>query len=75
MPDRLPGTRSIQSANGIVETARYIGFAVGPLAGGALTAVGGVELGDARRRRDRSSPSAVVALTLRVRRHPEPTLG
>ncbi len=38
----VAGNRSIQSANGIVETARYIGFTVGPLAGGALTAAGGV---------------------------------
>jgi MFS family permease len=53
----VAGTRSVQSANGIVETARYVGFAVGPLAGGALTAIGGVELAmlvDAAR----SSPSA-----------------
>ena len=60
----------MQSANGIVETARYVGFAVGPLAGGALTAIGGVELAMLV---DAASFVAVggVALTLRVRRHPE----
>jgi MFS family permease len=66
--------RSIQSANGIVETARYIGFAVGPLAGGALTAIGGVELAMLV---DSATfvVVAVVAGTLKVRRHPEPTQG
>ena len=70
----VSGTRSIQSANGIVETARYIGFAVGPLAGGALTAVGGVEwamLADSAT----FVIVAVVAGTLKVRRRPEPTRG
>ena len=70
----VAGTRSVQSANGIVETARYVGFAVGPLAGGALTAIGGVELAMLV---DAASFVAVggVALTLRVRRRPEPTGG
>ncbi len=70
----VAGTRSVQSANGIVETARYVGFAVGPLAGGALTAIGGVELAMLV---DAASFVAVggVALTLRVRRHPEATGG
>ena len=70
----VSGTRSIQSANGIVETARYIGFAVGPLAGGALTAVGGVEwamLADSAT----FVIVAIVAGTLKVRRRPEPTRG
>ena len=70
----VAGERSIQSANGIVETARYIGFAVGPLAGGALTALGGVELAMLV---DAASFVAVgvVALTLKVRRRPEPSQG
>jgi MFS family permease len=70
----VAGTRSVQSANGIVETARYVGFAVGPLAGGALTAIGGVELAMLV---DAASFVAVggVALALRVRRRPEPTGG
>jgi MFS family permease len=70
----VSGTRSIQSANGIVETARYVGFAVGPLAGGALTAVGGVEwamLVDSAT----FVVVAAVAGTLKVRRRPEPTHG
>jgi MFS family permease len=70
----VSGERSIQSANGIVETARYIGFAVGPLAGGALTALGGVRVAmlvDAAT----FVVVAVVALSLRVRRHPEPAHG
>lgn len=37
-PDRLA------AANGRVETARYLGFTVGPLAGGALAAAGGMRL-------------------------------
>ena len=66
-----PGTRSIQAANGIVETARYIGFAVGPLAGGALIAVGGVELAMLV---DAGSFLAWPSSRSRcaVRRHPEP---
>jgi MFS family permease len=39
----LAGER-VQEANGHVETARYIGFGVGPLVGGLLFAVGGLEL-------------------------------
>ena len=70
----VAGNRSIQSANGIVETARYIGFTVGPLAGGALTAAGGVRLAMLV---DAASflVVAAVALGLQVRRHPEPVTG
>lgn len=70
----MAGDRSIQSANGLVETARYIGFTVGPLAGGVLTAVGGVRLAMLV---DAASfvVVAAVAVTLRVRRHPEPASG
>jgi predicted MFS family arabinose efflux permease len=39
----LAGTR-VQEANGHVETVRYIGFGVGPLVGGLLYALGGLEL-------------------------------
>lgn len=70
----VAGERNIQSANGMVETARYIGFAVGPLAGGALTALGGVQLAmivDA----GTFVVVAAVALSLGVRRRPEPTHG
>lgn len=37
------GRRSLQRANGLVETTRYIGFSVGPLLGGALKELGGTE--------------------------------
>jgi MFS family permease len=70
----VAGDRSIQAANGMVETARYIGFAVGPVGGGALTAVGGVRLAmlvDAAT----FVVVAVVAVSLGVRRHPEPVEG
>lgn len=39
----LAGDR-VQEANGHVETTRYIGFGVGPLVGGLLFSVGGLEL-------------------------------
>ena len=39
----LAGER-VQEANGHVETARYIGFGVGPLIGGLLYSLGGLEL-------------------------------
>lgn len=38
----VAGEAKLIVANGRVETARYIGFTVGPLAGGALAAAGGV---------------------------------
>ncbi len=37
----VAGTRTLQAANGIVETARALGFAVGPLCGSLLVATGG----------------------------------
>jgi MFS family permease len=61
--------RSTQSANGIVETARYVGFAVGPLIGGASTGLGGVRLAmlvDAAT----FLIVAAVAVALRVQRQP-----
>jgi MFS family permease len=39
----LAGDR-VQEANGHVETVRYVGFGVGPLVGGLLFAIGGLEL-------------------------------
>jgi Na+/melibiose symporter-like transporter len=59
----------IQEANGHIETARYIGFGVGPLLGGFLFAAGGLELAmlvDAAT----FAAVAIAALTLRVRRDP-----
>jgi len=65
----LSGEDRVQEANGHVETARYIGFGVGPLLGGLLFAAGGLELAmlvDAAT----FAAVAVAALSLRVRRRP-----
>lgn len=59
----------VQEANGHIETARYIGFGVGPLLGGFLFAFGGLELAmlvDAVT----FAAVALAALALRVRRNP-----
>jgi hypothetical protein len=61
--------RRIQQANGHVETARYIGFGAGPVLGGFLFALGGLELAmlvDAAT----FAAVALAALALRVRRDP-----
>ena len=65
----LAGEDRIQEANGHIETARYIGFGIGPLLGGLLFAAGGLELAmlvDAAT----FAFVALAALTLRVRRGP-----
>jgi len=65
----LAGEERIQEANGHVETVRYVGFGVGPLLGGLLFSVGGLELAmlvDAAT----FAAVAVAALALRVRRAP-----
>lgn len=65
----LSGEHRIQEANGHIETARYIGFGVGPLLGGLLFAAGGLELAmlvDAAT----FAAVALAALALRVRRDP-----
>ncbi len=65
----LAGEDRIQEANGHVETARYIGFGIGPLLGGLLFAAGGLELAmlvDAAT----FAVVALAALALRVRRPP-----
>jgi hypothetical protein len=65
----LAGDERIQEANGHIETARYLGFGIGPLAGGLLFAAGGLELAmlvDAAT----FAAVAVAALSLRVRRRP-----
>jgi MFS family permease len=41
---RVAGATRLTVANGRVETARYVGFTVGPLAGGALAAAGGLRV-------------------------------
>jgi Na+/melibiose symporter-like transporter len=63
----LAGERGIRAANGQVETVRYVGYAVGPLLGGILFAVGGLGLAmlvDAAT----FAAVAAAALALRVRR-------
>jgi MFS family permease len=63
----LTGERPIGAANGRVEAVRYIGYAVGPLLGGLLFAVGGLRLAmlvDAAT----FAAVAAAALALRVRR-------
>jgi Na+/melibiose symporter-like transporter len=66
----LAGPRRVQEANGHVETARYVGFGVGPLLGGLLFAAGGLELAMLV---DAGTFAAVAgaATALRVRRDPE----
>jgi Major Facilitator Superfamily len=65
----LAGEDRVQEANGHIETARYLGFGIGPLLGGLLFAVGGLELAmlvDAAT----FAAVALAALALRVRRKP-----
>jgi predicted MFS family arabinose efflux permease len=65
----LAGGDRVQEANGHVETARYIGFGLGPVLGALLFAAGGLELAmvvDAAT----FAAVAVAALALRVRRDP-----
>ncbi len=66
----LAGNR-VQEANGHVETARYVGFGLGPLLGGLLYSAGGLELAmlvDAAT----FVAVAAAALAVRVRRHRAP---
>jgi Major Facilitator Superfamily len=65
------GTRSLQAANGMVETARALGFAIGPVCGSLLVAAGGTMAAMAV---DAASFVVVGAagLSLAVRRRPEP---
>lgn len=64
------GSRSLQAANGMVETARALGFAFGPVCGSVLVAVGGTM---AAMTVDAASFVVVGAagLSLAVRRRPE----
>jgi Major Facilitator Superfamily len=65
----LAGSDRVQEANGHVETARYIGFGLGPVLGALLYAAGGLEVAmlvDAAT----FAAVAVAALALRVRRQP-----
>jgi MFS family permease len=69
---QLAGNR-IQEANAHIETARYVGFGLGPLLGGLLFLAGGLELAMLV---DAATFAAVAgaALALRARRDPR-TLG
>lgn len=71
----LAGADRVQEANGHVETARYAGFGIGPLIGGLLFSVGGLELAmlvDA----GTFAAVALAARALRVKRPPgEPAEG
>ena len=65
----LAGEDRVQEANGHIETARYIGFGIGPLLGGFLFSTGGLELAmlvDAAT----FAGVALAALALRIRRAP-----
>ncbi len=64
------GARPLQAVNGIVETARALGFAVGPVCGSVLVAVGGTA---AAMTADAVSfvVVGVAGLSLAVRRRPE----
>jgi Na+/melibiose symporter-like transporter len=68
----LAGSSRAQEANGHVETARYVGFGLGPLVGGATFAAGGMELAMAI---DALTFAlvAIAATRLRVRREPAPS--
>ena len=70
----LAGRDRVQQANGHVETARYIGFGLGPVAGALLYAAGGLELAMIV---DAATFAAVAcaALALRVRREPAAAEG
>jgi Major Facilitator Superfamily len=65
----LAGRARIQEANGHVETARYVGFGLGPVLGGLLFSFGGLELAMLV---DGLTFAAVAcaAFALRVRREP-----
>jgi len=64
------GRRTLQAANGMVETARALGFAIGPVCGSVLVAVGGTA---AAMSADAASFVVVGAAgaSLAVRRRPE----
>jgi Na+/melibiose symporter-like transporter len=63
----------LAKANGRVETSRYLGMTAGPLAGGLVAAMGGLQVALLV---DAATFVLVVAfaLALRVRRHPEPAV-
>jgi hypothetical protein len=66
---RLAGRDRVQEANGRIETARFVGYGLGPVLGALLFSLGGPELAMAL---DGATFAAVAvaALALRVRRPP-----
>lgn len=64
----------IAEANGLVETVRYVGFALGPLLGGILSAVGGMRAAMLVNAASFLVVTA-VALVLRVERRPAHSAG
>jgi MFS family permease len=68
---RLAGSDRVQECNGRIETARFVGFGLGPIVGAGLFALGGPAAAMAV---DGATFAAVAlaALALRVRRAPEP---
>ncbi|HEX8689740.1 MAG TPA: MFS transporter [Solirubrobacterales bacterium] len=70
----LAGRDRIQEANGHIETVRYVGFGAGPLLGGLLFSLGGLELAmlaDA----GTFAFVALAALGLRIKREPAALAG
>ena len=68
----VSGERALQRANGLVETGRALGLTVGPVCGSLLVTAGGTPAALAV---DGASfvIVALAALSLGVRRHPDPT--
>lgn len=70
----IAGDRELAHVNGWVETARYVGMTAGPLLGGVLAALGGIEAAMLVN----AVTFALLALAasqLRARRRPEPVAG
>ncbi len=67
----IVGERRVHEANGHTETARYVGFAVGPLAGGLLAAAGGIEIA-LLVNAGTFAALALAAALVRARRRPQP---
>jgi MFS family permease len=70
----VAGKGGLTRANGLVESARYAGFAAGPALAGAITAAGGPRLALLVNAASFLA-IAVAALLMRARRLPEPGTG
>jgi MFS family permease len=64
------GEQALAATNGLVETARYTGMTLGPVAGGVLAAAGHIEIALAVDAATFAAVAAAAAL-LRARRQPE----